>query len=93
MNRELNCDPKLGIMEKCPECGLFHLRPGYCWKLDPLYPKGFKLGDILEMDDKIREQTVHKGVHAVHKEPELDAVEKRKSYRREWMRKRREGKP
>lgn len=43
----LNCDPKLGTSERCPHCNLFHLRPGYCWKLDPIFPPGHKLGDEL----------------------------------------------
>jgi len=51
MLASLNCDIKLGIKEKCPNCGLFHLRPGYCWKLDPRYPPGHKLGD--EIDETV----------------------------------------
>lgn len=30
----INCDPSLGVNSRCPHCGFFHLRPGYCWALD-----------------------------------------------------------
>ena len=30
-----NCSREIGIKEKCPECGQFHLRPGYCRALNP----------------------------------------------------------
>lgn len=30
MMNEFNCDPMLGTKERCPHCGQFHLRPGYC---------------------------------------------------------------
>ena len=30
-----NCDKLLGSGDKCPNCGQFHLRPGYCQALDP----------------------------------------------------------
>ena len=34
----INCDPAIGVFEKtarCPRCGQWHLRPGYCQALDP----------------------------------------------------------
>lgn len=42
--RPVNCDLSLGVAPKrCPHCGQFHLRPGYCQALDELnadrYPK------------------------------------------------------
>ena len=34
--RHFNCDKLLGTKEKCPHCGMFHLRPGYCSALDEI---------------------------------------------------------
>ena len=34
-NRPFNCGTSLGTKERCPRCGQFHLRPGYCQALDP----------------------------------------------------------
>lgn len=36
-----NCDSDIGVGSRCPNCGLFHLRPGYCQALDPVSP-GFR---------------------------------------------------
>ena len=33
-----NCDPDIavhGVTARCPRCGQWHLRPGYCQALDP----------------------------------------------------------
>ncbi len=34
--RPTNCDVLVGGKEHCPECGMHHLRPGYCAALDSL---------------------------------------------------------
>ncbi len=34
--RPTNCDVLVGAKERCPECGMHHLRPGYCAALDSL---------------------------------------------------------
>ncbi len=34
--RPTNCDVLVGAKECCPECGMHHLRPGYCAALDSL---------------------------------------------------------
>lgn len=33
--RPFNCEAHLGTKERCPRCGQFHSRPGYCQALDP----------------------------------------------------------
>ena len=35
--RPANSDVELGTKERCPYCGQFHLRPGYCQALEPGY--------------------------------------------------------
>lgn len=39
--RPLNCRSELGKLggARCPHCGLWHLRAGYCWALDPDTPE------------------------------------------------------
>ena len=60
--RPLNCSPKLGIAGKdgaprCPHCGLWHLRAGYCQALDPIYAvdKPVDTGSVDTSVDKRKE--------------------------------------
>lgn len=39
--RPLNCDIKLKEDQRCPNCGLVHLRSGYCQALDPINAKQY----------------------------------------------------
>lgn len=44
--RQLNCEAELGTVSRCPYCGQFHLRPGYCQALDTINAgKEWKLRD------------------------------------------------
>jgi predicted RNA-binding Zn-ribbon protein involved in translation (DUF1610 family) len=46
-----NCDPKLGTTERCPHCGLFHLRPGYCQALNPKASEAIRSGRALTLEE------------------------------------------
>jgi len=94
----LNCDPQLGLIgskARCPHCNQFHLRPGFCQAVHKA-----SLVDTEAVHKPVHKpEPVHKPVHKLSTpltEPEiepdadeLDATEKRKAYKREWMRKRR----
>lgn len=78
MLRDLNCDPKLGTKDRCPNCGQFHLRPGYC---QAVYRESVDTGPV------------HKPLSTVSTNADVDSDVDRKAYKREWMRqKRAEGK-
>lgn len=60
--RPENCDPSIGdpsakAPEKCPYCGQFHLRLGYCQALDPInaaqYPQWHQKGLSVAKDETL----------------------------------------
>lgn len=106
--RPMNCGAELGTKVRCPHCGQFHLRPGYCQALDPIHK------DVHGNNDHISQDTVQMttdvDIAAVHgadvvdvrmskREPEIEPDEeeenreaRRKRLKREWMKKKREAK-
>jgi hypothetical protein len=53
-----NCDPRIGVFDakakdegRCPGCGQFHLRPGYCQALNPKASEAIASGRALTVEE------------------------------------------
>ena len=96
-----NCPPDWGMKEKCPKCGYFHLRPGYCQALNPEASAAIASGRPISMKEARRLASLPLAVSvdtkAVDKAdvdtPPVDKIDKtvdeRRAYQREWLRKKR----
>ena len=91
--RPCNCGPQLGVENRCPHCGQFHLRPGYCQALDPINRTVDKAVDK-PMSTQELSTDVDTTVDNMAKEisNSSDPEEKRRAYQAEWIRRKREAK-
>src|SRR5262245_9979890 len=87
--RPCNCNPQVGVNERCLHCRQYHLRPGYCQALDPInaaqYPDVHKPEPV--NTEPVHKASVNTSVNTkpVHETEIVDTDERRKAYRREWM--------
>ena len=70
---------------RCPRCGQFHLRAGYCQALR----RRQKVQEAVSVDDPV-DTFVDNVDTPVDSVVDADTAERRRAYKREWMRKKRE---
>ena len=98
--RPCNCDPRVGVDNRCPHCRQHHLRPGYCQALDPINAAQYAVDKSVDtpvdkpMSTPDLSTNVDTTADNMAKEisNSTDPEERRKHYQAEWVRRKREAK-